>query len=121
MNWQINFFSEGIMVLIKSPILANISRFSKVGNLTSITNYLIKNKNVWVQKSQIRFHENIGSIVALQYSWLDLPLFLPLAVIKVMKARDHPFKTSACLRGGGVSPCADGQKVTVHKNQKSPS
>ena len=20
---------------------------------------------------------------------------------------DHPFKTSACLRGGGVSPCAD--------------
>ena len=35
--------------------------------------------------------------------------------------RDHPFKTSACLRGGGVSPCADGQKVTVHKDQKSPS
>ena len=22
--------------------------------------------------------------------------------------RDHPFKTSACLRGGGVSPRADG-------------
>ena len=35
--------------------------------------------------------------------------------------RDHPFKTSACLRGEGVSPCADGQKVTVHKDQKSPS
>ena len=35
--------------------------------------------------------------------------------------RDHPFKTSACLRGGGVWPCADGQKVTVHKDQKSPS
>ena len=35
--------------------------------------------------------------------------------------RDHPFKTSACLRGGGVSPCANGQKVTVHKDQKSPS
>ena len=35
--------------------------------------------------------------------------------------RDHPFKTSAWLRGGGVSPCADGQKVTVHKDQKSPS
>ena len=35
--------------------------------------------------------------------------------------RDHPFKMSACLRGGGVSPCADGQKVTVHKDQKSPS
>ena len=35
--------------------------------------------------------------------------------------RDHPFKTSACLRGGGVSPFADGQKVTVHKDQKSPS
>ena len=34
---------------------------------------------------------------------------------------DHPFKTSACLRGGGVSPFADGQKVTVHKDQKSPS
>ena len=24
-------------------------------------------------------------------------------------------------RGGGVSPCADGPKVTVHKDQKSPS
>ena len=24
---------------------------------------------------------------------------------------------SACLRGGGVSPCDDGQKVTVHKDQ----
>ena len=37
--------------------------------------------------------------------------------------RDHPFKTSAChcLRGEGVSPCANGQKVTVHKDQKSPS
>ena len=31
--------------------------------------------------------------------------------------RDHSFKTSACLRGGGVSPCADGPKVTVHKDQ----
>ena len=35
--------------------------------------------------------------------------------------RDHPFKTSACLRGGGVSPWADGQKVAVPKYQKSPS
>ena len=25
------------------------------------------------------------------------------------------------LGGEGVSPCADGQKVTVHKDQKSPS
>ena len=32
-----------------------------------------------------------------------------------------PVKMSACLRVGGVSPCADGQKVTVHKDQKSPS
>ena len=35
--------------------------------------------------------------------------------------RDHSFKTSPCLRGGGVFPCADGPKVTVHKDQKSPS
>ena len=35
--------------------------------------------------------------------------------------RDHPFKTSACLRVGGVSPGADGPKVTVHNDQKSPS
>ena len=35
--------------------------------------------------------------------------------------RDHPFKTSACLRGGGGVHIADGQKVTVHKDQKSPS
>ena len=25
--------------------------------------------------------------------------------------RDHSFKMSACVRGGGVSPCADGPKV----------
>ena len=42
-------------------------------------------------------------------------------ISKPPKVRDHPFKTSACLRGGGVSPCADGRKVTVHKDQKSPS
>ena len=40
---------------------------------------------------------------------------------KTREPRDHPFETSACLRGGGVSPCADGQKVIVHKDQKSPS
>ena len=34
--------------------------------------------------------------------------------------RDHPFKTSACLMGGGVFPCANGQKVTIHKDQKYP-
>ena len=45
--------------------------------------------------------------------------FLPRYILEGL--RDHPFKTSACLRGGGVSPCADGQKVTVHKDQKSPS
>ena len=33
--------------------------------------------------------------------------------------RDHPFKTSAFLRGGGVSPNADGPKVTVNKSLKS--
>ena len=38
-----------------------------------------------------------------------------------IRIRDHPFKTSACLKGGGVSPGANGQKVTVHKDQKSPS
>ena len=32
--------------------------------------------------------------------------------------RDQQFKTSVCLRGGGVSPFANGQKVTVHKDQK---
>ena len=35
--------------------------------------------------------------------------------------KDHPFKTSACLREGGVSPCANVRKVIVHKDQKSPS
>ena len=35
--------------------------------------------------------------------------------------RDHLRKTSACLRGGGESPCSDGQKVTVHEDKKSPS
>ena len=39
----------------------------------------------------------------------------------IILLRDHPFKTSACLRGRGVSPCAEGQKVTVIKDKKSPS
>ena len=36
---------------------------------------------------------------------------------------DHPFKMSACLGREGCShfPCAKGWKVTVHKDQKSPS
>ena len=88
--------------MIKSPNFANISEFAnsflffkKVSqlchfckNCESDEHYKLslKNKNVQVQKSQMRFHENIGPIAALQYSWLDLPLFLPLAVIKVMKA-----------------------------------
>ena len=41
--------------------------------------------------------------------------------MKPLSLRDRPFETSACLRGGGLSPCADGQKVTVRKDQKSPS
>ena len=44
-----------------------------------------------------------------------------IKLVLVSTDRGHPFKTSACLRGGGVSPCANGQKVTVHKDQKSPS
>ena len=39
----------------------------------------------------------------------------------VFFVRDHPFKTSACLRGEGCPPWADGQKVTVHKDRKSRS
>ena len=47
--------------------------------------------------------------------------FLKFFVNSVLKVnvRDHSFKTSACLRGGGVYPCADGPKVTVHKDKKS--
>ena len=52
---------------------------------------------------------------------LDLPVGDGGPLVVVSQLGDHPFKTSACLRGGGVSPCADGQKVTVHKDKKSPS
>jgi hypothetical protein len=41
--------------------------------------------------------------------------------INIELLRDHPFKTSACLKGGRGVPKADGQKVTVDKDQKSPS
>ena len=53
--------------------------------------------------------------------FLKSHFFCSQKVEKTTHQRDHPFKTSACLRGGRVSPCADGQKVTVHKDQKSPS
>ena len=54
--------------------------------------------------------------------WVKLEFFCFSDFEKEKKyLRDHPFKTSACLRGEGVSPCADGQKVTVHKDQRSPS
>jgi hypothetical protein len=59
-----------------------------------------------------------GSAVA---SELFLTRKRPHLFVKLFQLRDHSFKTSACLRGGGVSPCADGPKVTVHKDQKSPS
>ena len=46
------------------------------------------------------------SSIAKKFFWENVP------------QRDHPFKTSACLSGEeGVSPCADGQKVTVHKDR----
>ena len=51
----------------------------------------------------------------------ELTIFTLLYLNFSEALRDHSFKTSACLRGGGVSPCADGPKVTVHKDQKSPS
>ena len=70
----------------------------------------------------VRFLEKILGLDLLVSSfdctWLLINTIFGLIQIHV---RDHPFKTSACLRGGGVSPWADGQKVTVHKNQKSPS
>ena len=50
-----------------------------------------------------------------------LIMFARFCLVLTNQLRDHSFKTSACLRGGGVSPCADGPKVTVHKDQKSPS
>ena len=61
-------------------------------------------------------------IYPLKGNVVTVPLKVIYNVISAMGSiRDHPFKTSACLRGGGVSPWADGQKVTVHKDQKSPS
>ena len=38
----------------------------------------------------------------------------------ILLLRDHPFKTSVCLGGRRISPCVDGQRVTVHKDQKFP-
>ena len=37
--------------------------------------------------------------------------------VVILWVKDHPFKTSACLRGRGMSPFADSQKVTVHKDR----
>ena len=55
-------------------------------------------------------------------SWPSAIMPLPPTIRHmILLVWDHPFKTSACLAGGGVSPCADGQKSTVHKDQKSPS
>ena len=34
-------------------------------------------------------------------------LVLEMSMVCRFPFRDHPFKTSACLRGGGVSPIAD--------------
>ena len=59
--------------------------------------------------------ESVSSII------VPVPSVPVLPQSMIYKVRDHPFKTSACLRGVGVSPWADGQKVTVYKDQKSPS
>ena len=50
-----------------------------------------------------------------------LPSLTGVLFARSKSDRDHSFKTSACLRGGGVSPSANGPKITVHKDQKSPS
>ena len=54
-------------------------------------------------------------------TYLDLKRLLVCTIhmYAYLFIRDHPFKTSACL--GGTGPCADGQKVIVHKDQKSHS
>ena len=39
----------------------------------------------------------------------------------LMAKRTIHLRSQHVLGGGGVSPCADGPKVTVHKDQKSPS
>ena len=68
--------------------------------------------SIWAKTSK-----NVAS------SWRQMTLesytHLELQVGKIIW--DHPFKMSACLREGGVSPCADRQKVTVHKDKKAHS
>ena len=55
-----------------------------------------------------------------QENFYAFSIFKPDIEIIIM-IWDHSFKTSACLRGGGVSSCANGPKFTVHKDKKSPS
>ena len=90
----------------------------------------------WVNKKQQKVQFDFDRICVLVFLSAELELLLAekrnlgrnskfLFFISInqyyIRLRDHPFKTSACLRGGGGSPCANGQKVTVHKGQKSPS
>ena len=65
--------------------------------------------------------ETKGTIVNVTLNDLYASDFARMYLCTIYVHRDHPFKTSAFLRGGGMSPCADGQKVTVHKDQKFPS
>ena len=59
--------------------------------------------------------ESVSSII------VPVPSVPVLPQSMICKVRDHPFKTSARLRGVGVFPWANGQRVTVHKDKKSPS
>ena len=61
----------------------------------------------------------IFAFVLIQRSWRQY--LTPYSNYWYFHLSDHSFKTSACFREGGVSPCANGPKVTVHKDQKSPS
>ena len=75
-------------------------------------------------------------IVSTVYSGFSVFLYLAINIQWLFKENGRkkeascitiiPFETiylrrQHVLGGGGVSPCADGPKVTVHKDQKSPS
>ena len=97
---------EGLTFFLRKAVLSWLSRLIDISHQQVNRKKGIVNNKVTLKKFLLKFIYSEKATKILQNLHLTLK---------------HPFKTSVCLREGGVSPWVDGRKVTVHKDQKSPS
>ena len=110
--------SQALVYHISIIILHKITGINKSGARKNVQVYCYntrKKSKVMLEIDSINLKKEYQVVVSKNVP----PIFSN--IISQLFIRDHPFKTSACLRGEGCPHVPKGQKVTVHKDQKSPS